>query len=103
MALTIYVENELHERVRELTDDPDNTFLRVCRRLTGLGTTVLDVIDPYTDTMLNFIQLDRLVTELGAALSDGELAPHESEIVQAVLDAATEARALSGYLFFVGD
>jgi hypothetical protein len=103
MALTIYVENELHERVRVLTDDPDNLFLNVCRRLARSGTTVLDVIDPYTDTMLNFVQLDRLIAELAAAQADGRLSAHESEIVRAVLEAAAEARRISGYLFFVGD
>jgi hypothetical protein len=103
MALTIYVEDQLHTRVRTLTDDPANTFLNLCRRLAKSGTAVLDVIDPYTDTMLNFIQLDRLIGELKAAVDGGGLATHEAAIAQMVMNAAVEARAMSGYLFFAGD
>ncbi|GIF52102.1 hypothetical protein DFJ67_5681 [Asanoa ferruginea] len=103
MALTIFVEDQAHRRIRSLHDDPGNTFLNVCRRLTARGTAVLDVVDPYADTMLNFIQLDRLIGELNAALESGALAAHESAITRAVVEAAVEARELSGYLYIEGD
>lgn len=103
MALVIHVEDQQHRTVRTLVDDPANTFLNLCRRLTKSGTKVLDIIDPYTDTMLNFMQLDRLIGELGTALDSGELPGRESEIAREVVAAAVEARGLSGYLFFVGD
>jgi len=102
MALTIYVEDELHTRLRDFSDEPENSFLNLCRRCTVAGTKVMDVIDPYTDAMLNFIQLDRLISELGKVL-DGDLRPSEREVTEEVLRAAMEAREISGYLFIQGD
>ena len=102
MALTIYVEDELHTRLRGFSDDPENSFLNLCRRCTITGSKVMDVIDPYTDAMLNFIQLDRLMSELGKVL-DGDLPPSEREVTEEVLRAAMEAREISGYLFIQGD
>jgi hypothetical protein len=54
------LENELHARVREFSDDAQNSFLNLCRKGAADGPSFMDVvIDPYTDTMLNYIQLDR--------------------------------------------
>jgi hypothetical protein len=52
--------------------------------------------------MLNFIQLDRLISELGKVL-DGDLRPSERKVAEEVLRAAMEAREISGYLFIQGD
>ncbi|MEU4445161.1 hypothetical protein AB0K14_23730 [Actinosynnema sp. NPDC050801] len=97
--LLFHVEDQTHHRVRNFTDDSANSFLGVARRCAANGSRVMDVIDPYTDTMLNFIQLDRLIGELGALLASGELVGPERDL----LAAAKEARGLSGYLFIVGD
>lgn len=93
----------MHHRVRSFTDDSANSFLGVARRCATNGSRVMDVIDPYTDTMLNFIQLDRLIGELSALLASRELIGSEQDLVTEVLTAAKEARELSGYLFIVGD
>jgi hypothetical protein len=71
--------------------------------MTAAGSAVTDVIDPYTDTMLNFIQLDRLIGELANIISPGELSDLERLKATEVLEAAREAREMSGYLFIVGD
>ncbi|WP_436536009.1 hypothetical protein [Actinoplanes sp. HUAS TT8] len=102
MALVIYVENQCHERGRAVADDGANTFLNLARRLSAAGTQVLDIIDPYTDAMLNVIQLDRLCRELDAALTT-DLSDTERALATAVRAAAAEAREQSGYLFIEGD
>ena len=102
MALVIHVENQLHERGRAVLDDEANTFLNLARRLSRSGTQVLDIIDPYADAMLNFIQLDRLCRELDAALATA-LSDAERRLATDVRAAAAEAREQSGYLFIEGD
>ncbi|HEY9474145.1 MAG TPA: hypothetical protein VIS06_09880 [Mycobacteriales bacterium] len=101
--LTFYVEDQVHHRVRRFVDDPANSFLQVARRCAVIGTRVLDVIDPYADAMLNFIQLDRLIDELNGLLSGGLLSETERVKVIEVLDGAAESRRISGYLFIEGD
>jgi len=102
MALTFYVENQLHERLHEFADDSENSFLNLCRRMARDGSKVVDIIDLYTDTMFNFIQLDRLTKELGELPQDSLTQP-ERRIVAAVMEAAAQAREISGYLFILGD
>lgn len=102
MALTFYVEDQLHQRGRAVFDDDANTFLNLARRLARAGTKVFDVIDPYADTMFNYIQLDHLCNELDLALS-GDLSVAERELALLVRAAAIEARGLSGYLFLESD
>jgi hypothetical protein len=102
MAITFYVEDQLHQRGRAVFDDGANTFLNLARRLAGAGTQVFDIIDPYADAMLNYIQLDRLCRELDVALA-GDLSLAERDLALQVLAAAKEARELSGYLFVEGD
>jgi hypothetical protein len=102
MALTFHVEDQMHQRRRTFADDKDNTFLNLCRHLAKRGTLVLDIIDPYTDTMLNYIQLDRIIIELQTAL-DGNLSQSERALVIEVQVAAQEAREVSGFLFIQGD
>ena len=102
MSLTFFVEDEMHGRIRRFADDAENSFLNLCRKAAADGSVVMDVIDPYTDTMLNYIQLDRLIAELAKTL-DGPLAPNVRTIAQEVHKAAQEAREISGYLFIQGD
>lgn len=101
--LTFYVENQTHDRVRRFVDDPANSFLQLARQRVVAGTTVFDVIDPYADAMLNFIQLDRLIVELREVLTTVSLSDVQRAKAEEVLEGATEARALSGYLFIEGD
>ncbi|GAA1621918.1 hypothetical protein GCM10009744_06390 [Kribbella alba] len=63
----------------------------------------MDVMDPYTDTMFNFIQLERLIEELDAVLGDSWLSDAQRSKVVTVRDAAIQARGLSGYMFIQGD
>jgi hypothetical protein len=102
VALTFHVEDPIHQRLRTFSDDGANTFLNLCRRLAAKGTGVLDILDPYADTMLNYIQLDRIVLELREALSQ-DLSEAERSLALMVLAAVQEAREISGYLFVQGD
>lgn len=61
------------------------------------------MIDPYADAMLNFIQLDRLIVELREVLATEPLSDVQRAKAEEVLEGATEALALSGYLFIEGD
>jgi hypothetical protein len=101
--LTFYVENQAHDRIRRFVDDPANSFLQLARLRAAAGTKVLDVIDPYADTMLNFIQLDRLIAELREILPSEYISDAQRVKAAEVLEGATEARVLSGYLFIEGD
>ncbi|MEU4564973.1 hypothetical protein AB0F72_41890 [Actinoplanes sp. NPDC023936] len=101
--LTFYVENQAHDRVRRFVDDASNSFLQLARLRAAAGSKVLDVIDPYADAMFNFIQLERLIAELREVLAGGHIADAQREKAEEVLEGATEARALSGYLFIEGD
>jgi len=101
--LTFYIEDQAHDRIRHFVDDPVNSFLQFARLRAAVGTKILDAINPYADTMLNFIQLDRLIVELREALAGECIADAQREKVEEVLEGATEARLLSGYLFIEGD
>jgi len=101
--LTFYVEDQSHGRIRTFSDDPRNSFLQVARRAAASGSAVLDAVDAYSDSMLNFKQLEQLVEELGSLLGDSTLSSAERRKVSEVRDAAVEARGLSGYLFIEGD
>lgn len=102
MAIRFYVEDQLHNRGTTFSDDPGNSFLGLARRLASTGSRVFDVIDPYADSMFNYIQLDRMICELNDVL-EGAMASGERDMALKVQSAAREARDLSGYLFVQGD
>ncbi|MFY1619589.1 hypothetical protein [Micromonospora sp. WMMD736] len=102
MALTFFVEDQLHARLSTFSDDADNSFLGLARRLAVRGSRVFDIFDPYADAMFNYIQLDRMISELDDALQ-GDLTSTERSLVVRVKGAAQEARNVSGYLFVEGD
>ena len=102
MAIRFYVEDQLHNRGTTFSDDAGNSFLGLARRLALAGSRVFDVIDPYTDTMFNYIQIDRILSELDDALQ-GDITQSERELALRVKGAAREARSSSGYVFIEGE
>lgn len=96
MGLAVYVENQLHERVEQLFDDLQETFMKLCE--SAPERSIRRGVDRYGDTMLNGYQLRLLIDEL-------EHVPDESmtEAMRSVAEAAARAICLRGYLYFVGD
>jgi hypothetical protein len=100
--LTIRVQDQLHRTVRELHDDPDNSFLEYCRAAARNGKRFMDAVDPYADSMWNYIQLDAVAADMHEALSRGALPGSQTHVVTDALGAVREARSLSGYVLIVG-
>ncbi|MFI0741428.1 hypothetical protein ACH4PU_25615 [Streptomyces sp. NPDC021100] len=94
--MAVFIENQLHERVGEVLDDPDESFMRVCEA--GPRRSVRHAVDRHGDTMLNAFQLALLLEELRELPAD-----LRTETVRAVEEAAEVAIRRHGYLFFSGD
>jgi hypothetical protein len=62
----------------------------------------VDFIWPYSDAMLNFLQLAAWLEDFPRVLDSGVLSPEESASARRVLGAAKEAHAPDGYLFIEG-
>lgn len=96
MGLSIRVENQIHQEVRRLYDDVDESFIRACEA-GPVGSTRRGIIR-YLHTMLNPFQLGVLIDELEALPAD-----MATDTVSDVVAAAREAIKLRGYLYFIGD
>lgn len=96
MGLAIYVENQLHERVEQLFDDPQETFMKSCENA-PVGS-VRRGVDRHGDTMFNCYQLNILIGELEDLSADST-----TGAVNRITEAARRAIHLHGYLYFVGD
>jgi hypothetical protein len=92
----MYVENQLHERVEQLFDDLQETFMKSCEN--APRGSIRRGIDRHGDTMLNCYQLHLLIDELEHLSADST-----SEAVRRISEAAGRAIRLRGYLYFVGD
>lgn len=96
MGMAIFIENQIHERVGSVFDDAQDSFMRICDA--GPRGSVRRDIMRHGDTMLNTIQLERLIEEL-----DGLPPEQRSNTVRQVQNAAHDAIRLRGYLIFAGD
>ncbi len=94
--MAVFIENQLHERIGEVLDDRDESFMRACE--SGPRRSVRHAVGRHGDTMFNTFQLMLLLEELR------ELPPGlRTETVRAVEEAAESAIRKQGYLFFSGD
>jgi hypothetical protein len=106
MTLLIQVENSLHEVLDDFSDE-DGTFIRLCgrvRRDSAADWRVLNIVDPYSDTMLNRIQQLLLRTELEQVRQRPDLLEDAGPMVERV--GAALDRVLDGdaaYLTFIGE
>ena len=96
MGISVYLENQIHERIGRVYDDADESFMRACE-LAPVGSVMRSVIR-HGDTMLNVYQLRIFEAEL-QGLPGGEI----TDAISGVMDAATAAIRRRGYLYFVGD
>ncbi|MER5781617.1 hypothetical protein ABT104_07785 [Streptomyces mobaraensis] len=96
MGMAVFVENRLHERIGEVFDDRDESFMRACE--SAHRRSLLFAVDRHGDTLFNSYQLTLFLEELR------ELPPEaRTETVRAVERAAESAIRKHGYLFFSGD
>ncbi len=102
IVLTIHVQNMVHQTVRTLVEPDDEPFLRFCRRVEPLGARNVDFVWPYTDSMLNHVQLRSWTIDFPPLLQDPSVPQDERESASRVLQAAQEALDLDGYLFIEG-
>ncbi|MFF1692027.1 hypothetical protein ACFVXC_00085 [Streptomyces sp. NPDC058257] len=96
MAVSIYLENEAHERIAYVGDDPDESFIAVCREASE--GSWLATVNPWGDTMFNVPQLEQFVGELIQIPEE-----QKSAVIRQVADMAQKAVLLRGYLFISGD
>lgn len=100
MAITVYVENMNHKRIRMYHDAGGG--LGELAEL-GKGTrTSLGAIYRHGDAMLNTPQLGWLLDELDV-IGDGLTSAIQRGAADALRGAAEEAVRLGGYLYFDGD
>lgn len=100
MAITVYVENMNHGRVRLYHDEKGG--LGELAELGKPPRSTLGGIYRHGDAMLNTPQLNWLVDELDAIDSD-TLSIAVREARDELRSAAHEAIRLGGYLYFCGD
>lgn len=96
MGIAIYVENLIHQRTEQVKEDPPESIMRLCEA--APMQSVLGSIARYGDTMLNVIQMRRLIEELSEVKDPEYQAPAAK-----LSEAAERAIRLRGYLYFVGD
>jgi len=100
MAITVFVENMNHDRVRWYQDEGGGLA-----ELVGLGKasrSALAAVYRHGDAMLNTPQLWWLLDEVEGFGAD-EIPRHVRTAREALVEAANEAIRLRGYLFFSGD
>jgi hypothetical protein len=106
MTLIVQVEDVNHE-VLDSFPDEDDRFLNLCGRVRHESTEdwrVLNIVDPYSDTMLNRIQQVLLRAELEMIRQRPDLLADAGPAVERI-GAALE-RILDGdgaYLTFIGE
>lgn len=101
-AMEIQVRDQMHKVVYKFCDSDSQSFIEFCEAGSNLGMRYTDFIHMYTDSMLNYFQLDAWAEDLSRVLGSDELTPDQREVAEIMLDASWLARSMSGYLFFAG-
>ncbi|MGW6274426.1 MULTISPECIES: hypothetical protein [unclassified Streptomyces] len=96
MAVTIYGENRVHERIACVGDDLDESFLSACHA--APDGSVLSGVFSVGDTMFNERQLEQFAAELDRLPEE-----RKTDTTRQVADMARRAAASRGYLFISGD
>jgi hypothetical protein len=98
MAHTVELRTERGELIRRVVD---LGFVEDAARA-SVGTSCLRFIDPYGETVFNYLQAATLIDELENALTIA--APEATEPLRSVTEMARECAAQGGtYLWFIGD
>ena len=67
----------------------------------NLGVRYVDFIWPYTDSMLNFFQLQAWMVDFPPVLASGVLSDPVHASAAKMLESAIEAEGLDGYIYIV--
>jgi hypothetical protein len=100
MAITVWVQNINHERVRSFSDDAG--VLGNLAEQAKAKRSAMGAIYRHGDAMLNAPQLRWLVEEIDE-FEAVRLTAAERHMCEALREAASEAIRLRGYLYFMGD
>jgi hypothetical protein len=96
-VVDIYLENRLHERISEKTeDDAEESFLSACRE--APEGSALRGVQTVGDTMFNELQLKQFVDELNQLPEEKMTA-----VIRRVAEMAEQAASCRGYLYISGD
>lgn len=104
-TMYLNVEGINHEVLASLHDE-DDMFARLCRRIHADPTVdwrVLNIVDPYSDTMLNRVQQVLLRRELETLRQRPDLLEDAGPLVDQIGAALERVLAEGGYLTFVGE
>ncbi|KNB50983.1 hypothetical protein [Streptomyces caatingaensis] len=96
MAVGVYLENRLHERIAHVCDDADESFIEACKD--APDGSFMRMVHPWGDTMFNELQLEPFLQELRETPDE-----RRTVAISKVIDLAEQAIARHGYLYFVGD
>lgn len=105
MALIVQIEDINHEILDRFSDE-DDAFLDLCHRVrneSAVDWRVLDMVDPYSDTMLNRIQQVRLRAELAVVRQRPDLLGDAGPAVERIGAALERVLDDGGYLTFIGE
>ena len=105
MTLIVQVEDINHDVLDRFSDE-GGVFLRLCQRIRDESTDgwrVLNIVDPYSGTMLNRIQQVRLRAELAVLRQRPDLLADAGPVVEQIGAALERVLDDGGYLTFLGE
>ncbi|MFG2782942.1 hypothetical protein ACGFY7_34545 [Streptomyces prunicolor] len=96
MSLGIYVLDRRGREITQFSDDPEESFRRLCQE--GPWDSLRRGVMSHGETTFNRVQLMRLVEELAAVPDDGR-----TPVVNQVIELSKVAITKSFYLHLTGD
>lgn len=103
MAITVFLEDMNHQRLRSFQDDGSGSLRAIGDRAKAIRSGMLTAVHPHGDGMLNVPQLNILIDEIAELLKVRGLTEGEREMCAQLAGAAHETVRRRGYLFFEGD
>ena len=97
MGLAVHVENQIHER-EYLGTEPGECLAALLKEAHPAGQ--LATVGAYGDTMLNIVQMRRILQELNDIAAKAPKLSHEASEMRKIIDMTIKKR---GYLWIAGD
>ncbi|QBS40798.1 hypothetical protein [Nocardia sp. CS682] len=98
MGISVFIQNQIHERVAEVAGYASHTLDEVISQA-PMGSLTRG-INKHADTMFNTTQLNSFIDEISALTPRND---NERELFTVLRDAAETAIRQRGYLWFSGD
>jgi len=102
MGINVCWEDERGNKLGEEIGDPQNLLAHALPRITDADSKCLPFIDPYGDTLFNYLQRPALISEL-EVLQRHLSGDTERQHVGKVLDLLRREPQLRAYVRFIGD